>query len=505
MQQLSGLDASFIYMETNRTPMHIGSVYLLDVTTAPGFNREMLRTHVAARLPRLPVFRQRLVEVPLDLGHPFWINDPDFNLDDHLVSLGCPRPGGKAELMALAAQRFARPLDRGRPLWDMTLVDGIDQYPGLPPGSMALICRIHHAAVDGVSGAELMGALLDLSPNPDADDVIDQWRPEPVPSPVDMLRQTYTDAKRKSLQFPRFLRDVTVASLRRAAMRRLRRLDPPARLLDAPPTVFNDVIGPTRTFGGVEFDLDHIKALKNALPGVTVNDVLLAIAAGGLRRLLARSGELPAEPMIAMMPVSVRTGGQSDQSGNQVDAMLVELATDEASPLARLGRICGATRQSKAYGEAIPAARIMEFVPSETAALAARLYTRMRVADRHGPFFNLVITNVPGPPLPLYIAGARIASVFGTAPVFDGLGLILVVFSQAGRISIGITACRRMLPDASVVEGDLEASLDELAAAIGLAAAPANATVPAPTTLTELGKTLHALGQSIQQLEQNIE
>lgn len=461
MQQLTGLDASFVYMETARTPMHIGSVYLLDADQSREFSYAKFREHIRSRLPLVPVFRRRLVEVPLDLGHPFWINDPEFHLDAHLPRVGCPRPGGKRELMELAAQFFARPLNRTRPLWEIAFVDGIDTYPGISPNSFALISRVHHAAVDGMSGAEIMGSLLDLSSDPRVVEAPDPWAPEQLPSSIELVKRSYGKLASKPRELAGFIRDVAAGSVRLAVARREAKIDPPTLPMRAPRTPLNGVISSRRVFGGVEFELQQIKALRKLLPGATVNDILVTICAGGLRRALARHDLLPEESLIAMVPISVRTRGDAT-GGNQVSAMLVELATDEADPLTRLARVHRGSVSSKSYSSALPANRIMDFVPSEIAALAARLYTRMRMVERHKPFFNLVITNVPGPPMPVYFGGARLASVFGTAPVLDGMGLILVIFSQAGRISIGITAAENALSNVTAFEADLDASFQEL-------------------------------------------
>lgn len=496
MKKLTGLDASFVYMETVRTPMHIGSVYLLDASKRPSFSYESFREHIRSRIPLVPMFRKRLMEVPLDLGSPFWIDDPDFDLDAHLPRVGCPRPGGKRELMELAAQFFARPLNRTRPLWEITFVDGVDAYPGLPKGSYGLISRVHHAAVDGVSGTELMGVLLDLSPEPRSIDTEDDWEPEPVPKSRELFLKSYSKLGRKPMELARFIKDLASGGVKLAGARRDERIDPPTLPMRAPRTPLNSVVSTRRVFGGVEFELDDIKALRAKVPGSTVNDVVLAICSGALRTALLRDGTLPEESLIAMAPISVRNQ-QSEAGGNQVSAMLVEIATNEPDPLLRLQKISRATRNSKTYSSALPAERIMEFVPSATAALAARLYTNMRVAEKHRPFFNLVITNVPGPPMTLYYAGARLHSVFGTAPVFDGLGLILVVFSHAGHLSIGITAAGNALSDVEQFEHDLQAAHDELAAKPDFEEAAEEEPGETDESLVNLRSAMSALEDSI--------
>lgn len=478
MRPLSALDASFIYLESHRTPMHIGSVYLIDATDAPkNYGFAAFRDHVASRLGLSRIFRERLVEVPLSLSHPYWINDPDFELDFHLPRVALPRPGGKEELMELAASAFSRPLNRSRPLWEMIFVEGLDRLPGMARGSFAVITKIHHAAVDGGSGAELMGALLDPSPDANPVPLEDDWRPEPLPSAAGMVARAYGRLGAKSLELGRFIKDVAGGAGRLYGINKVQKIKAPPLPMSAPASVLNTAVSAHRTFWGLDVDFARIRALRAAVAGATVNDVVLSICAGGLRRYLSRRSELPDQPLIAMAPVSVRSRDQRGQMGNQVSAMLVNLETGIDDPIRRLECIHQNTVGSKVYSSAVPANKIAEFIPSETAALAARLYTRTRLGQRHRPFFNLVITNVPGPQIPLYFAGARVKHSVGTAPILDGMGLIIVVFSYAGRLSIGLTSCREIIPDPDRLGADLEAALAELEAAV---ASPAAAAPPAP-------------------------
>jgi len=462
MRQLTALDASFVYMETSRTPMHIGGMYLLDASQVDQtFGYDQFRSLIESRLSLARIFRQRMLEVPLGLGHPFWIEDPDFDLDLHLPRIGAPRPGGKKELMRLASDILARPLNRSRPLWEMAFVDGVDEYPGLSQGSFAVISRVHHAAIDGASGAEIMGALADIGPVPRKVPT-DHWQPEQVPNSLDLAKKSYSGFAGKPKEVLGLLSELISGTGQLLKSRKTRQELPPTLPMSAPRTRLNSIVTSQRNFGGVEFDLSQIKALRKLVPGSTVNDAILAVCSGALRRYLQHHQDLPEKSLIAMAPISVRSKEQKTDMGNQVSAMLVKLATDEPDPTKRLHDIHQNTISSKKYSSALPANRLIDLVPSELAGLAARLYTRMKVADRHKPFFNLIITNVPGPPIPLYIAGARVHSHFGMAPVFDGMGLILVVFSQAGKISVGINACKQILPDIELFEQMIEESLMEL-------------------------------------------
>jgi diacylglycerol O-acyltransferase / wax synthase len=472
MRMLSAQDATFIYLESDHSPMHIGGVYLIDSRGAPrGFGYDAFRQHIESRLSCSRIFRQRLVEIPLSLSHPCWINDPGFRLSNHLPMLQLPSPGGLEELMQLAAQVFGQKLDRKRPLWEMSFVEGLDRVPGLAPGSYAVISKVHHAAVDGGSGVELVGALMDFTSTPRVIEGRDTWHPEELPATVKVVAAAYSRLGSKTVELGKLIGEVASGAMHTVGTRRARRIDPPPMLLSAPPSVLNGPVSSSRTYWGVDFEFDRIKRIRQAVPGTTVNDVVLAICAAGLRNYLLERGALPDKPLVAMAPVSVRKEDQKGRMGNQVSAMLVSLATDMTDPLQRLLHISRNTQASKIYSSALPANKIAEFIPSETLAAAARLYTRTRLGGRHRPFFNLTITNVPGPTMPLYLAGARITRQFGMAPILDGLGLIIVVLSYAGRLSLGLTSCYKVVPDPGHLGSFLQGALAELEKA--LASAPA--------------------------------
>ena len=471
MRTLSAQDASFIYLESDHTPMHIGGVYLMDSRDAPAsFNYKKFCAHIKSRLVCSPIFRQRLVEVPLSLAHPYWINDPEFLLGRHLPRLRLPAPGGWQELMQLAAQVFGQTLARNQPLWELSFVEGLDHVPGLARGSFAVISRVHHAAVDGGSGVELMGALLDISAKTRVVDLVDDWQPEEAPAAGKVVAEAYSRLGRKSIELGKFVGDVAAGAVQAYAKRRALYIEPPPRLLSAPASLLNQSVSSSRTYAAVDFDLERFRGLRQAVEGATVNDVVLAVCAGGLREYLLERGALPEKPLVAMAPVSVRSNEQKGLAGNQVSAMLVNLATDSADALDRLWQVCRSTQAAKIYSSAIPANKIAEFIPSETLAAAARLYSRTRLGGRHRPLFNLTITNVPGPPVPLYLAGARIKQQFGMAPILDGLGLTIVVLSYAGRISLGLTSCYTVIPDLGRLGLCLEHALQDLEAGAQAAA-----------------------------------
>jgi diacylglycerol O-acyltransferase len=467
MQMLSALDATFIYLESEHSPMAIGGVYVIDANDAPEeFSYDSWHSLVENRLKCSKVFRNRLVEVPWDLSFPYWIRDPGFELDAHLLRRKLPEPGGMAELMKMAADSWDKVLDRERPLWEMAFVEGLDAIPGISKGSFALITKVHHAVVDGKAGTEMMSAVLDTSTEIREIAGEDDWTPEELPSTLGVITRSWSRAGYKALDLASFIGKVAVGTAHLYGNKRLRKLDSPPRLLSAPSSIFNQAIASPRTFWGKNFAFDRIKAIRQAVPGSTINDVVLAVCAGGLRNYLLEKEELPRKPLVAMAPISVRKEEDSEGAGNQVSAMLVSLATDLEDPLGRLLEIRANTHRSKIQASALPANQITEFLPSETLAAAARVYTRTRLGGRHRPFFNVTITNVPGPPIPLYVAGARIHSVFGMAPILDGLGLLLVIFSYHGQISISINSCQQIVPDPDFLVDCISRSLEELEHAI---------------------------------------
>lgn len=465
---LSALDATFIYLESEHSPMSIGAVYVIDAKEAPdSFSYESWRSLVKSRLKLSKVFRQRLVETPWDLSFPYWVRDPGFDLNMHMPRVSLPAPGGMNELMKMAAETWGQLLDREKPLWEITFVEGLDTIPGISKGSYALITKLHHAAVDGKASGEMMSTLLDMTPEIRKIEGEDTWEPEDLPSTLGVIGRSWSQAGSKALDLASFVGKAAVGAANLKTDGRLRQLEPPPRLLSAPASIFNQTIASARTFWGKNFDFDRIRAIRKAVPGVTVNDVVLAICAGGLRRYLANRDELPVKPLVTMAPISVR--GDAEGTGNQVSAMLVSLATDIDDAVDRLVHIRASTQRSKIHASALPANKITEFLPSETLAAAARVYTRTRLGGHHRPFFNLTITNVPGPPIPIYAAGARIHSVFAMAPILDGLGLILVIVSYHGRISIGITSCEQIVPDPENMAECFADSLDELEYAVSQA------------------------------------
>ncbi len=472
MQQLSGMDASFLYFETRNAPTHIGSFGIYDQSTAPGgkVTFKGILANVERRLHLARCFRQKLVHVPMDLDHPYWVEDPEFDLEFHVRHIALPQPGDWRQLCIQLARIHSRPLDLSKPLWEMYVIGGLDNVEGVPSGSFAVLTKIHHAAIDGVSGAELAAAVHDLevvgSPPPPEK----EWLPEPDPSVLDLASNYASSLIRDPLRFARTVRRVA------PGVTNLLRGSPDVDIENSGPvprTRFNGTVSAHRAVEARVFSLDDIRSIRKLVPGATVNDVVLAVCSGALRKYLRAHGELPKESLVAMAPISVRSDEEKGEAGNKISAMSVTLFSDEADPVERLRKVHEGTKESKATAEAVGARTmtdITQFLPGALSGLAARMYTRLGLANRIHPFLNTVITNVPGPQIPLYFTGARIVALHGMGPVMDGMGLIHPVFSCSGKISIAVTACRKMMPDPGFYAECIQASFDQLNDAAGSSA-----------------------------------
>ena len=469
MQQLSAQDASFVYLETPHTPMHIGSVGIYDPSTAPGgFVRfKDILKFIGERLGGARSFRQRLVRVPFDLDHPYWIEDPEFDLEFHVRHIALPKPGDWRQLGIQVARLHSRPRDLTKPLWEFTIVEGLDNVDGLPPGCFALVSKVHHAAIDGMSGVEMSAAVHDLDAAMTPPNKADDWKPESMPKVAELLSRSY---------FNSLIQPMRVMETIGRSLPGMGRLANQVRTGDvsvrnarpAPKTRLNAKVSAHRAWDAVPFKLSDIRAIKEAVPDATVNDVILAIVGGALRQYLKGKSELPKETLTAMAPISVRGDSEKQALGNLVSAMVVGLGTQIEDPLERLRFVHDEALNSKAMTNAVGARTLTDYsqlMPSALAGLAARLYTRVGAANAHSPVFNCVVTNVPGSRVPLYFAGARMVAMYGTGPVFDGMGLINTIYSYGPTIAISFTADRDAMPDPQAYADALRASFKALKAA----------------------------------------
>ena len=490
MRQLNGIDASFLNVETPTTYGHVSSLNFFDPSGAPGgAGLEATKAIILERLDRLAPFRRRLVEVPLGLDLPYWIEDPDFDIDFHVRHHAVPPPGNPQQVADAVARIIARPLDRSRPLWELYVIEGVDDGR-----LIAQLTKVHHAAVDGAAGAMMLAAIFDTDPEWRPSGSLAQWEPEQVPTDADMLRLTARELARRPEKMVRLgvraTRELAAAtrsgglvaladlvaqpmpgplgSLMRERLRAQRGTDvdrPPALPpTPAPRTPWNRPITAHRRFAYTSIPLDEAKIVRRAF-GCTFNDVVMALCSGTLRRYLEHHDCLPEESLVAMVPVSVRSGGEDDQFQNRVSALLADLATDEADPTARIRRVQASMSSAKEQFAAIPAEALQDFTqfaPPAVAARAMRMYSRLRIADRMNPPFNLVISNVPGPQVPLYAAGARLQHFFPVSTLVDGQGLNITVQSYCGNLDFGFVADRELVPDVWLMTDLLREEMDLL-------------------------------------------
>jgi diacylglycerol O-acyltransferase len=470
MQQLSGLDAALFYLDSPQTPLHVGGIYLFDASRqADRFDFPAFRAHMAARLDVARTFRQRLVQVPLNLGHPYWIEDPDFTLDAHLSHRVLAQPGNWQALLGLAEEFFSQPLEPAKPLWEMTFVEGLDGIEPAPGRCcFALLVKVHHAAVDGLSGEEMIWALLEPTPTPGHHEA-KPWQAEPVPSSLQLLLRTAGRMVEQPLTLARLAGQLAAGTVGMVKEKLLHHTPLPPLPLTAPVTCFNRPVTANRTLRAVMLPLQRIQAIRRLLTGTTVNDVVLAICAGALRRYLLAHQDLPEQALTAAVPIATRSREQWQEMGNRVSVMLVALATAESDPLERFQQIQRNAMDARRYSQTFQLEWLTELLPATVAAPLSQLYSRLEREQRLGPAFNLFITNVPGPRQPLYLSDAPLVSYLGMAPVFHGLGIILVVTSYLDTLVISMTACREVLPEPDVFMAYLRESfveLDSLAAGL---------------------------------------
>lgn len=472
MQQLTGLDAAFLAMETSSVYGHVGSVCVLDPSTAPEpLTLERLQTVIAQRLHLVPPFRRRLAEVPFGFDQPYWIEDPDFDIEFHVRELALPAPGDDKQLAEQAARLHARPLDRRRPLWELYLISG------LSGGRMAVYTKVHHAAIDGVSGNDILAAVLDITPEGRDLGDVPEWECDAVPGSIPLLARSVLSLAGQPVRAAR-VGAAVVKSLPGLAVsparpklpvvdRFLPRRGASAVLsqtgLRAPRTPFNRPVGPHRRWAFCTVPLADVKSVKNA-GSATVNDVVMALCAGALRRWLVDHAALPDGPLVAAVPVSVRTEAEKGKGGNRVSTMTAPLPTHVVEPADRLVHCHEAMRAAKEQHGALPAdllSDVTQFAMPALAGQAARMAARLRLVEWLSPF-NLIISNVPGPNLPLYYAGARLLSYYPLSAIADGQGLNITVMSYEDGMHFGLIADRELVPDLDRLAGYLVDELDEL-------------------------------------------
>ena len=462
MDRLSSLDVSFLYMEEPTTAMHVGGLAIFEAPPDRPFDHDVLLDLIEQRIALVPRYRQKVRWIPGHLGNPVWVDDPDFDVSYHVRRSALPKPGTQEQLLELVGRLQSRQLDRARPLWEMYLVEGLEG------GRSAVITKTHHAMVDGVSAVDIGSVILDLTPTP-RETPPDDWDPKPEPSSANLLLDVVAEWVRQPAAIIDTVRG-TAADLRATATKVGATLGGLASALrvqarPAPASPLNVTIGEQRRFGIASTDLDDYKRVRKAHEG-TVNDVVLATVSGALRAWMLTRGEpvTPATTLRAMVPVSVRPEDQQGAGGNHVSSYFVDLPIGEPSAVMRLHQISYAMRAHKESGQSVAADAIVAmagFAPPNLHALGARLGSGL---SRR--LFNVVVTNVPGPQLPLYAAGAKMLAMYPVVPLSKGQGVSIGLTSYDGGVYYGLNADRDAMPDVDVLAACIEDALAELVSTV---------------------------------------
>jgi diacylglycerol O-acyltransferase len=467
MQRMNGIDPMFIYSETPETPMEVAYACIFDPATARGgYSFSAVKALLAERVPTLPPFRRRLMAVPFGLDHPRWVDDPEFNLDNHLHRAAVPDPGGEVELTQMVAAIMSRPLRKDQPPWEMHVIEG------LRDGRVGLVAKIHHSVIDGMAAAQLLAQLLDLSAEGRAiTEFCPPWLPPKLPSGAQLVADALPNLITSPIRTWRAVREIGRTAVRLARRAADSETGPISIPLGAPST-FETPVGAARAVSFAELKMCEVLDLKEQF-GVTVNDVVLAVSSGALRRHLAVHDQEARDPLVAIVPVSVPALPGGEALGNRLSAMFVALANDLEKPLDRLRAISGTSASTKAQERSVGygpmASAVSDAVPPPVARAVMRLGSHMGVVRRLRAG-NLMISNVPGPSFPLYFAGMRMEAVHPLGPIIDGVALNITVQSYRDSLFVGMNACATAVPDLPALAGAMAKELGQLRRAANLSA-----------------------------------
>lgn len=468
MRRVAGKDAIFLYSDSPTTPMHMAFAGIFDPSTIPGGISDpseiyaRIYDHLQERIHLFPPFRQRLLKVPFGLNHPVFIEDPDFDIEFHLRRTALPSPGGRKELEAFIGRLMSRPMDMNRPLWEAWIVENVEE------GRWAFVAKAHHVIVDGVGGNEILINLLDLTPEPrDVEPPDRAWEPEHPPGELRLLADAVVDTVKKPTQLAGTIKrtggvvkDLVSWGIKSGEADKIK--------VVGPRTFLNGAVGPHRQIGLGKVSLEDVKDAKNAA-GCKVNDVVLAMVGRALHRFLENHDQVLDRSLVAAVPISIRPEGNQDV-GNQVSGMTVPFHDDVEDPVEQLALISEATRPAKEQLGAVAATVLTdwsEYAPPAVAAQAFRFYSRMRLAERHPPIANVTLSNVPGPPFPIYMAGSKMDSMYPIGPVIPNQALNITVVSYLDEMCIGIIADRDRVPDVEELVADMDKALHEIMEAVG--------------------------------------
>lgn len=465
ISQLSAQDAQFLYAQTRTNLTHVMAVYIYDPSSAPGGKVRFkdIIDHMRKRLDVSPMFKRKLYRLPLDIDHPYWVEDEHFDLEAHISHSRLPEPGDWRQFCIQVARHHSKPLDMNRPLWDMYVVEGLDNIPGYAKGSYAILTRIHHSTIDGVSGAHFFAAISDMDAKGTPAIPLPEGGQEAnaLPTTSEILNRAVNSTVTSPVKLAQALMKFAPAMLS-TAQKNLTGGDE-KQDSGVPETRFNGAVTPHKMFDAVTFDLNELKKMRLKAEDATINDVVLAICSGALRRYLTKHKELPAESLVAVAPVNARSrSGEESNPGNNISAMTIKIWSDIADPVKRLEAIRDTTKETKAAKSGL-SARIMtdltKHIPGVTMAGVARILTDERFAPKMS---NLMVSNVPGPQIQLYMNGAKLTHQYGLAPLAHGMGLFIATPSYNGTISFSIISDRKMMPDIEFFRECIQKAFDDL-------------------------------------------
>ena len=463
IEQISAQDATFLYAESPTSPMHIGSLTIVEGS----LKFSDFKAIIASKLHLMPKFRKRLVNVPFNLDFPYWVDDPNFDIDLHLERIKLPDPANWKTLRETTASIFSGSLNLRRPLWSVSFIEGLDEISQIPKGSVAIVMKIHHVMIDGASGVGLMGMLFDREKEDRRKSIPlpEPFEPDPLPDELSLLLKSASKFLKDPLKAPITIGKTAFALIKSQASKKLKgKKTFNKQSFSVPRSIFNNNVSPKRTWGTAILSFDRINTLRKIM-GVSINDLILAMCSGALRKYLLEIDKLPSQSLVANVPISIRVQGESKKMENKISNMLIQIATHIKDPIERLEYIHEQTEIGKSRHKAVGAKSLMqmaESVPFGFANLAVELYSLYDLKEIVRPPFNLTITNVPGPTGMLYLQGHKIVTTFGLTPVLDGFGLIIAAFSYNGQVTITTTSDAHTMPDADKFSRYIRESANEL-------------------------------------------
>lgn len=464
MKQLGIIDSAFVNLEHPNTPQHIGGLGIYDQSTAPGGSVRFkgVIASFEQRLMRQPIFRARLVRTPGNLDRPYWVQDANFDVEFHIRHIALPQPGDWRQLCILVSRLHARPLDMTRPLWEAYIIEGLDNIVGVPKGAFAIYTKMHHSLVDGAGGASFMSAIHDLEADPKPFTERTTITVDTPPSPAYLATTAAVNQVRNSFKMAKgavgLARDLGKLALGVA------RKEIPMPSINAPKTRFNNPVGPYRSFDAAEFALDDIKLIKNAVNG-KINDVVLAIVSGAMRRYLESIGELPEESLAVSIPLNMRTRRGVTEDNNQIGSVFLDVHTNIKDPIERIKAIMASADEAKRYGEASPLVDVLKVTGMFSPALTkpfVNLYINNQLSKHMPANITGVVSNVAGPPFPLYSAGAKMVRYYGMGLLTPGMGMFNLAFSADGVVTLSILADRDTMANPAVYRDFMYETFEEL-------------------------------------------